>query len=130
MAEKSYAHRARIDKLGVKPQMRVALAGVTDDPLLDEIAARDGQVAGAGAKGLDMVFLQVDAPAGLAKVATWAKRIAPTGAVWVITPRKTPGLMDTDVMRAGKAAGLVDVKVTRFSETHTALKFMVPKDKR
>jgi hypothetical protein len=29
-------------------------------------------------------------------------------------------------MRAGKAAGLVDVKVVRFSEVHTAQKFVIP----
>ncbi|MFL6248779.1 MAG: hypothetical protein ACJ74H_22330 [Thermoanaerobaculia bacterium] len=27
---------------------------------------------------------------------------------------------------AGKAAGLVDVKVVRFSDTHTAEKFVIP----
>jgi hypothetical protein len=34
------------------------------------------------------------------------------------------------VRTAGKAAGLVDVKVARFSETHTAEKFVVPVAKR
>lgn len=29
-------------------------------------------------------------------------------------------------MAAGKEAGLVDIKVVRFSETHTALKFVIP----
>jgi hypothetical protein len=29
-------------------------------------------------------------------------------------------------MRAGKAAGLVDVKVVSFSATHTAEKFVIP----
>jgi hypothetical protein len=33
-------------------------------------------------------------------------------------------------MAAGKAAGLVDVKVVRFSETHTAEKFVIPKSRR
>jgi hypothetical protein len=30
------------------------------------------------------------------------------------------------VMAAGKAAGLVDVKVVGFSSTHTAQKFVIP----
>ena len=34
------------------------------------------------------------------------------------------------VMTAGEAAGLVDVKVVRFSDTHTALKFVIPKARR
>ena len=59
-----------------------------------------------------------------------ASKIQPAGAVWVITPKKRPEIADTVVMKAGKAAGLVDVKVARFSETHTALKFVVPRDRR
>jgi hypothetical protein len=35
-------------------------------------------------------------------------------------------ITEGDVMAAGKAAGLVDVKVVRFSETHTAEKFVIP----
>ena len=31
------------------------------------------------------------------------------------------------MLAAGRAAGLTDVKVARFSETHTALKFVVPR---
>jgi hypothetical protein len=33
-------------------------------------------------------------------------------------------------MTAGRAAGLVDTKVVRFSETHTAEKFVIPRAKR
>jgi hypothetical protein len=33
-------------------------------------------------------------------------------------------------MAAGKAAGLVDVKVVSFSSTHTAEKFVIPISKR
>lgn len=35
-------------------------------------------------------------------------------------------MTERDVMEAAKAAGLVDVKVARFSETHTAEKLVVP----
>ena len=33
-------------------------------------------------------------------------------------------------MKAGKAAGLVDVKVVRLSDTHTAEKYVIPVSKR
>ncbi|MBI5766694.1 MAG: hypothetical protein HZA93_02795 [Verrucomicrobia bacterium] len=33
---------------------------------------------------------------------------------------------DVDVMRAAKAAGLIDNKVCGFSATHTALKLVIP----
>lgn len=33
-------------------------------------------------------------------------------------------------MKAGKMAGLVDVEIVKFSESHTALKFVIPLAKR
>ena len=50
--------------------------------------------------------------------------LQPAGALWVVRPRGNPAITETQVMAAGKAAGLVDVKVVRFSETHTAEKFV------
>jgi len=121
--------KTRLDKLGVKPGHKVALVGVTDKALAGETERAGAEVSKA-TKELDLVFLQVDTPKDLAKLANAAARIAPAGGVWVLTPRGVEGLKDTDVMKAGKAAGLVDVKVVRFSETHSANKFVVPKSKR
>lgn len=39
-------------------------------------------------------------------------------------------ITENDVLAAGRGASLVDVKVVRFSNTHTALKFVVPVAKR
>jgi hypothetical protein len=44
----------------------------------------------------------------------------------VIRPKGRPEISERSVMAAGKAAGLVDVKVVAFSSTHTAEKFMIP----
>ena len=35
-------------------------------------------------------------------------------------------ITEMEVMKAGKAAGLVDVKVVRYSDTHTAEKYVIP----
>ncbi|PYR70118.1 MAG: hypothetical protein DMF88_03745 [Acidobacteria bacterium] len=51
-------------------------------------------------------------------------------AIWVIRPKGSQQISESDVMKAGKAAGLVDVKVARFSETHTAEKFVIPVSRR
>ena len=56
--------------------------------------------------------------------------LAPAGALWVLRPKGCGAITESDVMAAGKAAGLVDVKVVRFSETHTAEKFVIPVSKR
>ena len=37
---------------------------------------------------------------------------------------------ESEVRTAGRAAGLIDVKVVRFSDTHTADKFVIPKEER
>jgi hypothetical protein len=48
----------------------------------------------------------------------------------VVRPKGRTEITEDDVMKAGKAAGLVDVKVVRFSETHTAEKFVIPLSRR
>ena len=48
------------------------------------------------------------------------------GALWIIRPKGVKEITEAETMAAGKAAGLVDVKVVRFSDTHTAEKFVIP----
>lgn len=111
----------------MKPGQRVALLSVTDASLRAELEALGADVSSRARRESDVVFVQVDDPAGLARVAKAKAGMARDGALWVVTPRGVEGLKDADVMRAGKAAGLVDVKVVRFSGTHTASKLVVPR---
>ena len=53
-----------------------------------------------------------------------------TGALWVVYPKGQKHIAQNDVMAAAKSAGLVDVKVVSFSDTHTALKLMIPISRR
>jgi len=58
----------------------------------------------------------------LSEVKTW---IEPNGAIWVIRPKGgRSSLKDTDLIDAGKKAGLVDNKIASFSETHGAMRFV------
>ena len=56
--------------------------------------------------------------------------IEPDGAVWVVFRKGRRDFNENDVLRGGLAAGLVDVKVVRFSDTHTASKFVIRKAER
>ncbi|HEX5141970.1 MAG TPA: DUF3052 family protein, partial [Dehalococcoidia bacterium] len=57
--------------------------------------------------------------------------IKPAGALWVVSPKgKGIEVKDVDVMAAAREAGLVDTKVVSFSATHTALKLVIPRDRR
>ena len=58
------------------------------------------------------------------------RSLKPNGALWVIRPKGRADISEAAVMAAGSAAGLVDVKVVRFSPTHTAEKFVIPLSKR
>ena len=50
--------------------------------------------------------------------------------LWIVYPKGRKEITERQVLDAGRAAGLVDVKVVSFSASHTALKFVRPKAKR
>jgi hypothetical protein len=54
----------------------------------------------------------------------------PFGAIWVIRPKGRPEIFAAAVRAAGKAAGLVEVKVVSFSTSHMAEKFVIPVENR
>jgi len=125
---KSYDHKTRSEKLGVTPGQTVLLVGVTDAHFLSELQEVGARITRTGTP--DVVFCAIESRAALQKLPELARRIARDGAVWTIRPKGSPLVSEADVLKAGKAAGLVDVKVVRFSETHTAEKFVVPKKMR
>jgi hypothetical protein len=125
LAERDYSHRSRLDKLGVKPGMRVRVEGV--DELLPELAERNAQHVDGDA---EIVFLGVSARDELDRVPAAWSLVADRRALWIVYPRSVRAVTENDVLAAGRAAGLLDVKVVRFSDTHTALRFVAPRTKR
>lgn len=125
-AERLRSPKSRIDKLGVKPGHRVASVGVSDATFEAELRARAANVSSRLGPAHDVIFYAANDAAALAKLADVKKRLAPDGALWVVRRKGHPDVTESGVMAAGKAAGLVDVKVVRFSETHTAEKFVIP----
>jgi len=126
-AEKIKHPPSRLDKLGVKPTSRVAVVGRLDDDFLAELSARAAAVGrGVPRSAVDLLFYAANARPELAQLARLARAIEPDGAIWVIRPKGQAAITEGDVRAAGKAAGLVDVKVAAFSPTHTAEKFVIP----
>ncbi|SDR94727.1 DUF3052 family protein [Opitutus sp. GAS368] len=124
--------KSLIDKLGVKPDSRIAVLGVTDLEFLAQAQERLGapppRKSGAA---LDFIFYAADSAAELAELKSLKTHLQPAGAIWVVSLKgKAATIKDTDVMKAARAAGLVDNKVCGFSATHTALKLVIPKDRR
>jgi hypothetical protein len=117
-----------IDKLGVKPAQRVAIVGVEDGELTAALANRAELVDGDGP--VDHLFVAVEAPPDLDGLAAYVPRIAPAGALWTVRRKGGGDVTEADVLGAGRAAGLVDVKVVRLSDTHSAFKWVIPVSRR
>jgi hypothetical protein len=121
-----------IDKPGVKPDSKVAVLGVDDDSFLALLRARTPNVTiGRVRQDLDFILYGADSRPQLAKLKRLKMSLKPGGAIWVVSLKgKAARIKDVDVIAAAKAAGLVDVKVVGFSETHTSLKLVIPVDQR
>ena len=115
--------KSRLDKLGVKPGMRVAVLNVADDALAGELAARDAAPV-ADLTDLDLLFYAADSLADLDAIPRFIPALADKGALWIVSRKgKAAALKDVEVMSAAKAHGLVDSKVVGVSDTLTALRF-------
>jgi len=142
-----------LDKLGVKTGMRVLVTGMEDEGFVAGLRGRtDGVVLGeassparptsalgragrdarsnSGNGSYDAVFVPVDEADDLKQLAALKRAIKPNGAVWAVFRKGRKDFNENDVLRGGLAAGLVDVKVVRFSATHTASKFVIRKAER
>jgi hypothetical protein len=117
-----------LDKLGVKPGCRVAILGVDDAGFRAELAERTSDITvGKPKRDTDLVFLAADTIDELMLIASLQRSLKPNGAIWVIARKgKAATLRDVDVIDAAKAVGLVDNKVVSFSDTHTALRLVIP----
>ena len=119
--------RNRMDKLGIKPAMRVSVLGVDEKSFWTELDQREAQVSdGKLQRNSDMILFQIDDAGELRRLAALKKSLQPAGAIWVVWPKGQPHIKEDHVRAAALACGLVDVKVMSFSETLSALKLVVP----
>ena len=125
--ERDYSHRSLLDKLGVKPGQRICVIGIEDAVFLSDLADRVPEFAhGKPPSGADMILLGADNLKALARAKSLAGAIQKAGAIWIVYPKGQSHIREADVRAAGISAGLTDNKVCRFSETHTALRFVIP----
>lgn len=127
-AEKIKNPRSLMDKLGVKPGMRVAVHGVDDAEFLLNLAERTGSVSTRPTgHGVDVIFFGVEEVDQLVRLAALKRTLKSDGAIWVVHRKgRDATLKDVDVFAAAKRAGLVDNKVVAFSATHTAERLVIP----
>ena len=115
--------RPLLDKLGVRPGMRVATLGPFAVDFLTPLSGRAAERV-ADPAGCDVVFLAVEDRAQLVQVAALAASLRRDATLWIVRPRGSTAISERETLAAGLEAGLVDVKVVHFSETHSAAKFV------
>ncbi len=125
--ERDYSHRLLIDKLGVKPGQKVVVMGVEGVEFLVALSERVPEYSrGERVKNAGLIFFSAEARDDLSQLKSLVKWINRSGAIWVVYPKGQNHIREIDVINAGKSAGLTDNKVCSFSETHTALRFVIP----
>jgi len=130
-ARKIMNPKSLIDKLGIKPGMRVSVLGIDDSGFLNDLRDRTEDISFAEPEpASDAVLVAVDGPRDLERLGSLKLAIKPDGTVWAVFRKGRKDFNENDVLRGGLSAGLVDVKVVRFSDTHTASKFVIRKSER
>jgi hypothetical protein len=123
--------KTRVEKLGVKTDARVVLLGFWEAEFREELAGRTKMVStGAVNADTEWIFWKVATKAELQQLSRIAKNMRGAAAEWVVYPKNVRSITEGDVLAAGRAQGLKDVKVVGFSATHTALKFVIPVSQR
>ena len=102
--------------------------GVIDQDLLKELETAVALLSiGRVLKNSDAIFFGAHKEAELARLEKLKSSLQPDGALWIVRPKGRREISERAVMQAGKAAGLVDVKVVSLSAIYTAEKFVIPR---
>jgi hypothetical protein len=126
-AERDYSHRSLFEKLGVNADCHVAVAGPHDGAFVHQLNSRLAKAASEALRTrYDIIFVRVNSTRDLSRIASAAAHLKPNGAVWVIHPKGGARPTDDEVRAAGKAAGLVDNKISAYDDTHTCTRYVIP----
>ena len=125
-----YAAKDVTDKMGIKLGALVQFVGAVEPALVRKARAKAGPVDDDPRQKADVILY---APVSAQEITATLKRLRralkPNGGVWVISAKKNKGdphLPDQILIPLGLAAGLVDNKICSVSETHSAMRFVIP----
>jgi hypothetical protein len=129
--EKIANPKSVIEKLGIKEGDLAVLLGNLDADFRRKLRSQDSGIErGKFAADAKWIFLAAETREELAELKKAASKMQGSMALWVVYPKGKKNITERDVIGAGRKAGLKDVKVVGFSPTHTALKFVIPAEKR
>ena len=128
--EKILHPKTRLEKLGVKAETRVSLVGELGEEFVQELRGVTKRIQNGKIAECECIFLAANTRKDLSRVAKMATVMKGTTGLWVVYTKGNKAISEDDVLAAGRKAGLKDIKVVSFSPTQTALKFVIPLDRR
>ena len=130
-AHKILHPKSRLEKLGIEKGLKVTVIGTLEPEFEEELtAAVSSVVRGTSGRDAECIFLCAETEKELERAKNIARVMRGAVALWIVYPKGRKEITENDILRTGRAAGLKDVKVVGFSPTHTALKFVIPVEKR
>jgi len=129
MAEKEYARRSTVQKLGVKPDERVEVTGDVGNGLRGDVkeAAGRGLVKAGDLDGaVVMVETLEEAQDALVR---YRSRLRDSGYLWLVTRKRGHDsyLNQMAIVPAAKKIGLIDNKTCSIDDERSGIRFVVPR---
>jgi hypothetical protein len=124
-----YSHRSPVQKLGVKPDERVEVAGDVGAALRRELKdaigrgfVRSGELDGA-------VVMVESLEDGARALAEYRPRMRDTGYLWILTRKRGhDGYINQMLLVPGaKERGLIDNKTCSIDDARSGIRFVVPR---
>jgi len=127
-AHKILHPKSTAEKLGIKTGLVILAVAMGAGDFANDLRAKakifsDSKLL----RNCDLVFFGAESYDDLTRAKRLASLLSSAGALWIVYPKGKQAIKEQQVLDAGKAAGLVDIKIVSFSATHTALKFVRPK---
>lgn len=119
--------RPLLQKLGVRAGARVSLVGLEEGWFRDLLGEVTDDVATRLRPESDLIFYEVRHVRDLFELPDLRDALTENGAIWVLR-EKGPDrvVLDTDVIDAAVASGLVDNKIVSFSDRLAAMRLVIP----
>ena len=125
--DRNYSHRTLADKLGLARGQRTAVINISNDDFITLLRAHLGQAPQTALRGtFDRIYLQIDAETDLKRIAPACKHLAGDGALWIFHPKgRGAAVSDAQVREVYLRCGVVDNKISAYTDTHTATRCVV-----
>ncbi len=129
MAERDYSHRTAVQKLGVKADQRVEVAGDVGAGLRADVKDAIGRGLVRSGK-LDGAVVMVESPDQAQEaLVRYRARLRESGYLWIITRKRghEAYLNQMSLVPYAKKVGLIDNKTCSIDDGRSGIRFVVPR---